>query len=119
MRSSGILPLLVCWMRYDSMSMFCCTSSNNGACCHSPFLLEVQQNIDMESYRIQQSSSGKIPLERRPGILDPVSTKTGYGVEPEELETLSRIIAELNDRFGLNLGPEHRVTLGQIHGEAQ
>ena len=24
------------------------------------------------------------------------------------------IIAELNERFGLNLGPEHRVTLGQM-----
>jgi type I restriction enzyme, R subunit len=33
---------------------------------------------------------------------------------PEELETLSRIIAELNERFGLNFGPEHRVTLGQM-----
>jgi hypothetical protein len=33
---------------------------------------------------------------------------------PEERETLSRIIAELNERFGLNLGPEHRVTLGQM-----
>ena len=75
---------------------------------------EVQQNIDMESYRIQQTGSGKIALERRPGVLDPVSTKTGYGVDPEELETLSRIIAELNERFGLNLGSEHRVTLGQM-----
>ena len=75
---------------------------------------EVQQNIDMESYRIQQTGSGKIALERRPGVLDPVSTKSGYGVAPEELETLSRIIAELNERFGLNLGPEHRVTLGQM-----
>lgn len=75
---------------------------------------EVQQNIDMESYRIQQTGSGKIALERRPGILDPVSTKSGYEQWPEELETLSRIIAELNERFGLNLGPEHRVTLGQM-----
>ena len=75
---------------------------------------EVQQNIDMESYRIQQTGSGKIALERRPGVLDPVSTKQGRGVTPEELETLSRIIAELNERFGLNLGPEHRVTLGQM-----
>lgn len=75
---------------------------------------EVQRNIDMESYRIQQTGSGKIALERRPGILDPVSTKSGYGVDAEELETLSRIIAELNERFGLNLGPEHRVTLGQM-----
>ena len=75
---------------------------------------EVQQNIDMESYRIQQTGSGKIALERRPGILDPVSSRTAYGADAEELEALSRIIAELNERFGLNLGPEHRVTLGQM-----
>ena len=31
-----------------------------------------------------------------------------------ELETLSRIIEALNERFGLNLGPEHRVTLEHI-----
>jgi DNA repair protein RecO len=75
---------------------------------------EVQQNIDMESYRIQQTGSGKIALERKPGVLEPVGTKATHGTPPEELETLSRIIAELNERFGLNLGPEHRVTLGQI-----
>jgi type I restriction enzyme R subunit len=75
---------------------------------------EVQQNIDMESYRIQQTGSGKIGLERNGGTLDPVSTKATHGTAPEELETLSRIIAELNERFGLNLGPEHRVTLSQM-----
>ena len=75
---------------------------------------EVQQNIDMESYRIQQTGSGKIALERRPGVLDPVSTKGGHGIAPEDMEALSRIIAELNERFGLKLGPEHRVTLGQM-----
>jgi hypothetical protein len=78
---------------------------------------EVQQNIDMESYRIQQTRSGKIALERRPGVLDPVGTKGAHGTAPEELEALSRIIAELNERFGLNLGPEHRVTLGQMMGK--
>ena len=75
---------------------------------------EVQRNIDMESYRIQQTGSGRIALDRKPGVLDPVSTKPGHGAAPEELEALSRIIAELNERFGLNLGPEHRVTLGQM-----
>jgi hypothetical protein len=75
---------------------------------------EVQQNIDMESYRIQQTGGGQIALERHPGILDPVSACSGYESAPEEVENLSRIIAELNDRFGLNLGPEHRVTLGQM-----
>ena len=75
---------------------------------------EVQQNIDMESYRIQQTGSGRIALERKPGVLDPVGGKSAHGTMPEELETLSRIIADLNERFGLNLGPEHRVTLGQM-----
>ncbi|MHB8420551.1 MAG: AlbA family DNA-binding domain-containing protein [Myxococcales bacterium] len=75
---------------------------------------EVQQNIDMESYRLQQTSSGRIALERKPGLLEPVSTKSAHGSPPEELEALSRIIAELNERFGLNLGPEHRVTVGQM-----
>jgi len=78
---------------------------------------EVQQNIDMESYRIQQTGSGKIALERRPGALDPMGSRTPRGKVADELEALSRIIAELNERFGLNLGPEHRVTLGQMMGK--
>jgi type I site-specific restriction-modification system R (restriction) subunit len=75
---------------------------------------EVQQNIDMESYRIQQTTTGRIALQRTGGVLDPQSTKGGYTLPPEEMESLSRIIAELNERFGLNLGPEHRVTLNQM-----
>jgi len=75
---------------------------------------EVQQNIDMESYRIQQTGSGRIALDRKPGVLDPMGTKGPHVPPPEELEPLSAIIAELNERFGLNLGPEHRVTLHQM-----
>jgi type I restriction enzyme R subunit len=75
---------------------------------------EVQQNIDMESYRIQQTGSGKVVLDRKVGVLDPASTKAGHDTVQEEMEALSRIIAALNERFGLNLGPEHRVTLGQM-----
>ena len=75
---------------------------------------EVQQNIDMESYRIRQTSAGKIALERRVGQLDPMRTKTHHGHGEEQPEALSRIIAELNERFGLDLGPEDRVTLEQI-----
>jgi Type I site-specific restriction-modification system, R (restriction) subunit and related helicases len=75
---------------------------------------EVQKNIDMESYRIQPTSSGPIKLERQAGQLQPQKTKEHFGSGPEELESLSTIIAELNERFGLNLGAEHRVTLNQM-----
>jgi len=75
---------------------------------------EVQRNIDMESYRIQQTGSGRIALDRKAGILGPMGTRDSRGEAREELEMLSRIIAELNERFGINLGPEHRVTLDQM-----
>jgi type I restriction enzyme R subunit len=75
---------------------------------------EVQQNIDMESFRIQQTSSGKIALERKTGQLEPKRTKDHYALPPEELEPLSKIISELNERFGLNLSSEHRLALGQM-----
>jgi type I restriction enzyme R subunit len=75
---------------------------------------EVQQSIDMESYELRETSSGKIGLERKPGVLVPMGTKGSHGETSEEFESLSRIIADLNERFGLNLGPEHRVTLEQM-----
>jgi type I restriction enzyme R subunit len=75
---------------------------------------DVQQNIDMESYRIRRTGSGGITLECNAGALKPVGTKAHRPEATEEIEPLSRIIAELNERFGLNLGPEHRVTLGQM-----
>jgi type I restriction enzyme R subunit len=76
--------------------------------------LEIQQNIDMESYRIQQTGSGKVALERNGDKLGPVRTKEPGQSTPEELEALSRIIADLNERFGIELGPEHRITLGRM-----
>ena len=68
----------------------------------------------MESYRVQKTAGGDIALPRGAGALDPRTTGIGQGASADEVETLSRIIAELNDRFGLNLGPEHRVTLSQM-----
>ncbi|MYA61784.1 MAG: type I restriction endonuclease subunit R [Dehalococcoidia bacterium] len=75
---------------------------------------EIQQNIDMESYRIQQTGSGRVTLERNGSALDPVTTKENHEATPAELEALSRIIADLNERFGIELGPEHRVTLSRM-----
>ena len=81
---------------------------------HEELPREIQQNIDMESYRIQQTGSGKVALERKGSPLDPVASKETRDPTPEELEALSRIIADLNERFGTELGPEHRVTLGRM-----
>ena len=79
-----------------------------------PLPLEIRESIDMESFRIRRTSRGRIALERQVRSLDPVGSKTRRGPGGEELEALSRIIEALNERFGLNLGNEHRITLEQI-----
>ncbi len=68
--------------------------------------VEIQKNIDMESYRVQKTSSGKIKLARGTAELEPESPKGIAVPNPEEIEPLSQIIQELNDRFGANLGAQ-------------
>ncbi|MFA5810572.1 MAG: RNA-binding domain-containing protein, partial [Thermoleophilia bacterium] len=75
---------------------------------------EVQDHIDMESYRIQETGSGRIGLGPKGGRLDPQLPKDKYLPRLEDLEPLSVIIAELNERFGLDLGDLHRLTLSQM-----
>ena len=76
--------------------------------------IEIRQNIDMESFRIQRTSTGRIALERQVQTLDPVGSKASGAAAGPELEPLSQIIEGLNERFGLNLGREHRLTLEQL-----
>ena len=64
---------------------------------------EIQQNIDMESYRVGPSRDAGIKLKRGTGRLKPpVVSPEGWQID-EEMEPLSQIIADLNDRFGIEL----------------
>ena len=51
---------------------------------------EVQQNIDMESYRVQQTGRGDIGLSRGAGTIDPRKSGIHQGGTQEEVEALSR-----------------------------
>lgn len=75
---------------------------------------EIQENIDLESLRVQQVGSGKIKLPRGQGELDPQTATSGWGTSEDPEELLSRIIKELNDRFGADLSAEDRVTLRAV-----
>ncbi|MBW4430312.1 MAG: DEAD/DEAH box helicase family protein [Pelatocladus maniniholoensis HA4357-MV3] len=76
--------------------------------------LDVQQNIELESYRIQQTHSGKIKLERGVRELSPI-TAVGTGSPfVEQLEALSQIIQEINQRFGTNFSDDERVFIERL-----
>src|SRR6266496_5947738 len=57
--------------------------------------LEIQQNIDIESYRIKQTSKGSITLPRGAKEIDPIGSKEVFTLGHDELEPLSQIIREL------------------------
>lgn len=75
---------------------------------------EIQQNIDMESYRIQRTFEGGIGLERGPGEVEPLGAESKYGPTPEEIEPLSIIIRELNEHFGTDFSEDDQVFVREL-----
>uniref|UniRef100_A0A7V4G6J3 Type I restriction endonuclease subunit R n=1 Tax=Desulfobacca acetoxidans TaxID=60893 RepID=A0A7V4G6J3_9BACT len=78
-----------------------------------PLPKEVLQAIDMESYRLAQTRKGKIKLERGTTEVEPIGPKA-HQPAPNEKEALSRIIQELNERFGTDFSEEDRVFIQQL-----
>ncbi len=76
--------------------------------------LEIQQQVDMDSYRVQETGSGKIPLKRGPGELEPVGAGLVVAPPPNEVERLSEIIRELNERFGTDFTEADKVFLQDL-----
>lgn len=71
---------------------------------------EVTDAIDLESIRVQETGSGGIDLDRGDAEVDPQVERPAGAPRPDMEETLSEIIAELNERHGSELTPEDRIT---------
>ncbi len=60
------------------------------------------QAIEMDSYRLTRQSTQNIVMDNEATAIDPAQAGTG-GLAPEpQMEELSRIIREFNDRFGID-----------------
>ncbi len=78
-----------------------------------PLPVEVQQNIDLDAFRLRKTGTGKIKLAKGTQELEPIGPKDG-GITPEEMEPLSQIIKELNERFGTDFTEEDKVFIRQL-----
>jgi type I restriction enzyme R subunit len=74
---------------------------------------EVMQKVDMESFRIQQTGSGQLRMERGNHEIEPVGPKRIYP-PVEDIELLSWIIRELNERFGTDFTEADRVFIQEL-----
>ncbi len=57
-------------------------------------------SVDMESYRTHRIGTANIYLNEDENMIDPIPVSTGGGKAEQEYDTLGRIIAEFNKRFG-------------------
>jgi type I restriction enzyme R subunit len=76
--------------------------------------VEIQQNIDMDSYRLQQTSSGKLVLEKGTQVLEPIKAKQVFGPQPEQMEPLSAILKDLNEKFGTDFTDADKVFIEHL-----
>ncbi len=67
---------------------------------------EVLEAVDMSTYGLRLNSEDRIELEKKSGLLEPMTAGETGGKPTDEMEALSKIIKEMNDRFGGDLGPE-------------
>lgn len=76
--------------------------------------VEITQKIDLDSYRMQKNYEGSISIERGEIALEPQKAKALYQMSPDEIEALSKIIKDLNERFGTDFSNDDKVFIEQL-----
>jgi len=78
---------------------------------HLPY--EIQDAVDLDSFRIDQTFKGDLSLEKENGEISGISGGTPHHTE-EELDLLSNILNTLNETYALNLTEEDKVDVKSI-----
>ena len=80
-----------------------------------PLPYEVLEAVDMGTYKIEKKVETNIALENEDGEIEPMSgTGEGKGKAGEEIDVLSKIIKEINDRFGTNFSDSDKIILNDL-----
>jgi type I restriction enzyme R subunit len=81
-----------------------------------PDVLEILNSVDLESFRIQQTFSGKIDLEggEKGGILKGIDVGSSKGTDEPELDFLSQIINQINEVYGSEITEQDKVDLENV-----
>jgi len=75
---------------------------------------EVQDAVDLDSFRIQQTFKGSIELVKTDGGTKPITTGTPKHTE-EEKDLLSNIVKVLNETYGANITEDDKTDIERMH----
>lgn len=80
---------------------------------NKPDVIDIINSVDLESFRIQQTFSGKINLEdgEKGGKLKGIDIGTSKGTDQPEFDLLSEIINQINEVYGSEISEQDRLDL--------
>lgn len=78
-----------------------------------PDVRDILNSVDLESFRIQQTFSGKIDLEggEKGGSLKPIDVGISKGTDEPDMDLLSKIISQINSVYGSEITEQDRLDL--------
>jgi len=74
---------------------------------------EIQDYVDLDSFRIQETFAGTLPLVKRDSEIPGITSGAPHHAEDEK-EFLTHIISTLNETYGLNLTEDDNVDVERI-----
>ncbi len=75
---------------------------------------EVLEAVDMELYRIEDKGTRQIKLSHEVGEIEPMGGGGSKWEVHEEIDALSKIVKEINERYGTNFNTDDRVILNDL-----
>ncbi len=80
----------------------------------NPLPYEVLEAIDIQSYKIEKKGVTDVGLENKDGEIEPMGGGESRGGGEDDLDYLSKIIKEINERYGTNFTEADRVILNDL-----
>lgn len=75
---------------------------------------EVLDAVDMELYRVEDKGTKKIDLAHEEGVIEPMGGAGSKWQVHEEIDPLSKIVKEINERYGTSFTGDDRVILNDL-----
>lgn len=75
---------------------------------------EILKQVNINSLKVVNKGSVSISLANEPGLLDPMGGASLMGLDIPELELLSRIVKDVNEKYGTNFTDEDRVIADKL-----
>ncbi len=75
---------------------------------------EVLEAVDMDLYRVEDKGTQQIKLAHEAGEIEPMGSNGSKWEVHEERDPLSKIVKEINERYGTNFNTTDRVILNDL-----